>query len=91
MGCAAISFWHYPSISAKSKAGSFVGLDEEIKVEPNCADLPYVKLEELISSNLGMQGPDEGKEEGLIYRASLLHVGAKKHFCGSSHTYTFEF
>jgi len=72
--CAAISFWHYPGVIAKAQGEYFIGLDEEVIVK-NCTDLPYVSLGDVISSNLGKQGPDDDKEEGIMYKATEHNTG----------------
>lgn len=77
--CAAVSFWHNPSIMAQIKGGFFVGLASEDS--PNaasaegCEDLPFVKLTEVVSSNLGKQGPDNNASEGIIYKAKAYNTG----------------
>jgi len=39
-----------------------------------CVDFPYIRLEKILHSNLGGQGPDQG-EEGIVYRVSMQNVG----------------
>lgn len=75
MMCGAISFWHNPNMLAKANMGFFLGLESEATVETDCGDLPFVKLEKVVTSNLGKQGPNTSAEEGIIYQASAHHTG----------------
>jgi len=45
------------------------------EMEQVCAHLPFLRLEKLVSSNLGGDGPDKDAEEGLIYKAKGFHMG----------------
>jgi len=61
---------------AKVNAGFFLGLDEDVDTaDVDCEGLPFVKLESVISSNLGKQGPDTDAPEGIIYKATSHHTG----------------
>jgi len=76
--CAAVSLWHNPSIIAQVRGHLFIGLDEDDAAESasGCGDLPFVKITEVVSSNLGKKGPDHDAEEGIIYAATAHHTGA---------------
>lgn len=78
MMCGAISLWHNPNLIAQVKGHLFIGLDEEVAAasEEGCEDLPFVKLTNVVSSNLGKKGPDMDAEEGIIYNATAHHTGA---------------
>merc|ERR1719330_67378 len=43
--------------------------------EQVCQNLPFVRLMKVVSSNLGGDGPDKDKEEGIIYKAKGFHLG----------------
>lgn len=73
--CAAISFWQYPRITTKINADSYIELTEEVNVEEvnldeDCAKLPHIKVDSVISNNLGKQGPNKNAEEGIVYKAT---------------------
>jgi len=76
--CAAITLWHNPSVIAQVQGHLFMGLDEEVAAssEEGCGALPFVKIDKVISSNLGKKGPDHDAEEGIIYEATAHHTGA---------------
>jgi len=76
--CGCVALWHDPNALAKVRGGAFLGLEEaeEIDALADCGDLPFVKLEEVISSNLGKQGPDKDAPEGIIYRATATNTGS---------------
>lgn len=40
-----------------------------------CVKYPFVRLEEVVYSNLGKQGPDKDKPEGIVYKATDLTPG----------------
>lgn len=50
------------------------GTDVKAASVEGCGDLPFVKLTEVVSSNLGNRGPDSGPE-GIIYKAKAYHTG----------------
>jgi len=76
--CAAITLWRNPSVISQVQGHSFIGLDEEVAAasEEGCGALPFVKITEVVSSNLGKKGPDDDAEEGIIYKATAHHTGA---------------
>jgi hypothetical protein len=75
---ATTAFLHKSDIMTKMKGGFLIGLDEEVGAasEEGCAELPFVKINAVISSNLGKQGPDHDAEEGIIYNATAYHTGS---------------
>jgi len=76
--CGCIAVWHNPNILAKANAGFFLGLDADLVPNPviDCDDLPFVRLQKVVTSNLGKQGPNKSAEEGIIYQATSKHTGA---------------
>jgi len=78
MMCGAISLWHNPNLVAQVKGHLFIGFDEEVAAasEEGCESLPFVKLTNVVTSNLGNKGPDINAEEGIIYNATAHHTGA---------------
>lgn len=41
----------------------------------SCVNLPHIQISEVVSSNLGKQGPDKDKDEGLIFKGKDVGRG----------------
>jgi hypothetical protein len=79
MLCAAVSLWAHPRVLDQIASGHLIALDDSeasLHGEHDCSDLPFVKLENVISSNLGKKGPDTDAPEGIIYNATARNTGA---------------
>mmetsp|Transcript_49087 Transcript_49087/g.110419 ORF Transcript_49087/g.110419 Transcript_49087/m.110419 type:complete len:358 (-) Transcript_49087:191-1264(-) len=62
----------------ESKGITGLAEKEDVKEEEEkrvCEDLPFVRLMDVVSSNLGGAGPDTDKEEGIIYQVKAYRLG----------------
>jgi hypothetical protein len=75
-----LSWSRYGAMNISHGSDAYTNLVEEKKEalseqESVCEHLPFVRLTSIVSSNLGGDGPDRDKEEGIIYKAHGYHLG----------------